>query len=490
MAGLLGYDDTYAVPQNAVVMNTGAVSTTPTAVQAAVQTGNAAQAQNIASQDGGLALNTAAVQQMLADPTRYNASTEQQGQLDAYKQEETNYNTYLGGITEDWKKDFYRQYIPQNDKEYQNVQWKQNADGTWSALKSSAPGGSYDSVVKYLKDNAITDNWFQWTVDPKNVAASGSTYKQYDAPGTTGNSYAPYFLAAGALLTGGLLAPVIAGAGVAGGAAIGGGMGAANAAIGSSIANPGGGPDWGKVGIGAATGALGGAFAGGGGIGGIADALGGGTSTAMDAGTAAAYAAEAYPSGWEGSIYGSAEGLMDATGSIEGLLNSTGDFTYGDFDNATEWAAYWDEMTADDSPWTQASNAMYDSASDPAVLDAVQSATGQSLEGLAKKIGLKAAMEVAKKLMAPSTPTSNNTQASGAAAGGSGLMGNYKSSGTGGSSQLNSGSSIQQIAQVGQQMGVPVSEAQAKMIKTKLQDYNSSNITPEYWRFMSTSEEE
>lgn len=351
------------------------------------------------------------------------------------------YTDYVSALPE-WQQAFYKNTVPYYDTGLQNYGFKPNEDGTYSVIKTNF-GGDYDYQVQQAMNDPIDTNWFKWTYDPK--TGTTSNYEQYDAPGTTGMEYAPYFLAAGTLLTGGMLAPVMAGAGIAGGAAIGAGLGAASSLAGQMIPNQGQISDWGKVGLGALTGAAGGALAGGGGWGGIMDKING-SEFVMTPETAAAYGMEAYPSAWEGSIYGSQQGLMDATGSIAGWVSP--------WDTMRDAAQYSAEQAANGVDFgVEAVN--YEPAPGEDAL--AEQATGMNMKELIKKVGLDAAKKLLGGQGSPVTQQVTTSTSSAPSA----------MSGLGGRAASLALNPTQQFLK-----------------------YKLLNEMPEYWRFMDTNGEE
>jgi hypothetical protein len=327
-----------------------------------------------------------------------------------------------------WQQPIYSQITNWEDPYYRNISFAQNPDGKVKIIKS-ALGGDAQSQLNYANENLQDDLWAWDYADGK---ATNPYYREGEK--TTGNSFAPYFLAAGTLLTGGMLAPIMAGAGLAGGALIGAGLGAGSSAAGQMISNQGQIGDWGSIAMGAGTGALGGAIAG---SGGLSNMFGGdGGYTYGDLGDASSWADY-----WgEGDF---SYGDLGNQGSWEDYWGD-GDYSYGDFANEGEWADYWNENGISDTE-----------------LDiAMEAKTGMNLEDLAKKVGMKAAGELAKQIMGGSAPIMPPT---------GGTMSGYGNMWS--SAKQAVGSSIPSLD-----------------IDQKLLAYKQAQLDPEFWRFMSSEE--
>lgn len=354
------------------------------------------------------------------------------------------YNEYMQYMStlEPWQKEAYKQIQSDyHDPNYRNVRFLSNGN-----IIKSEYGGEGAAGAEYVQNNPESDLWYG-KYNPTTGDVKDWTYQE--GIRTTGNEFAPYFMAAGTLLTGGLLAPAMVAGGVLGGAAIGGGLGALSSGIGSAIMNPGGGPDWGKVLMGAGTGAIGGAITGGGGLSGILGEGGEGAFTYGDLGDAASWADYWGDGAYSYGDFNNAGDWADYWGE--------GDVTYGDFDNAVEWEDYWKD-------------AVDPELDTPEVDLVVEQQTGMNLEDLAKKVGTKAAQMLAKQMMGGNstvTPVVGNSGSTATSAG-NGLMAYLSSLGK---SSFSSGTAPQLD------------------IDQKLLAYKQAQIDPEYWRFMSTDQE-
>jgi hypothetical protein len=257
----------------------------------------------------------------------------------AYWSNRIKYNEYMSLYNSfpPWKKHFYdtagESY---RDPLYRNIAFAQTSSGKIVAVKSPY-GGTAQEQVHWVTENDETD-LYTWTVNPMTGAAEDPQY--YPGVETQSTFMRDYGWIIGAALTimsMGMLSPIIGpmmGLGTAATATTAatvtaGGMAATGAMVGTVVGggmnaltqNMNGSIDWGQVAIAAGTsgamGALGGYLQGGGlsfGTGANGITVAHEAATAEGVGAIIAEAAEQYPSGWEGSIYGSAEGLADATG--------------------------------------------------------------------------------------------------------------------------------------------------------------------------------
>ncbi|MHB8110492.1 MAG: tape measure protein [Syntrophorhabdaceae bacterium] len=129
-----------------------------------------------------------------------------------------------------WKRNFAMKNLMYYDMNARNMQYYANQDGTitalWGVTGLSNPAG----LESYTNENPETP-WHIYRLDRNGSVLSDYAYEGIE---TTGNEYAPYFIAAGSLLTGGILGGAFAGLG--GFAGVGGGILGASATAGGLAA--------------------------------------------------------------------------------------------------------------------------------------------------------------------------------------------------------------------------------------------------------------
>lgn len=183
-----------------------------------------------------------------------------------------------------------------------------DSGGMWQGYNAD---GNYQ-VILATNMEPETDKWsYTW-----GKGATSPSIGYYEGAETSGMEYAPYFIALGTLLTGGMLAP-LALSSIAAGAAVGAGLGASSSALNQQVAT--GQVNIGQVGVAALTGGATGALASW--LSGASLTGGGTTATAAHeaaqaegVGAMIAEAMEQYPSTWAGSIYESNWGALLDTG--------------------------------------------------------------------------------------------------------------------------------------------------------------------------------